>query len=347
MRFRQSRQLYPSLTYQQILSDLKKKQFRPIYFLHGSESFFIDAISDYIEEHALSESEKSFNQVTLYGRDADHLTVIDNARRYPMMSEKQVVIVKEAQDMKDLKDLEKYVQNPMDSTILVICHKHKSFNTNSKFGKLLQEKGVVFDAKKLYDNQIPSWIQDYLKHLKLKITPGAADLLAEYLGTDLSLIAHELDKFALHLAPNTEISAHHVEEHVGISREYNIFELQKALSQRDLQKVSRITQNFIANPKRNPFIMVVASLAGFFTKVYMLHFIKNAPDGEVQKKLGLRSSFALRDYRAAIRSYSPAKTEQIISILREYDLMAKGVDFNTTGKEDGELLKELIYKILH
>lgn len=335
------------MTYQQILSDLKKRQFKPIYFLHGSESYFIDAISDYIEDHVLSASEKSFNQVTLYGRDADHLTVIDNARRYPMMSEKQVVIVKEAQDMKDLKDLEKYVQNPMDSTILVICHKHKSFNTSSKFGKLLQEKGVVFDAKKLYDNQIPSWIHDYLKLHKLKISPEAADLLAEYLGTDLSLIAHELDKLALHLGSNAEISLQHVEEHVGISREYNIFELQKALSQRDLQKVSRIVQNFIANPKRNPFIMVIASLAGFFTKVYMLHFLKNAPDSEIQKKLGLRSSFALRDYRAAIRTYSPAKTEQIISTLREYDLMAKGVDFNTTGKDDGALLKELIYKILH
>ena len=335
------------MTYQQILTDLKKKQYRPIYFLHGSEPYFIDVISNFIEENVLSESEKSFNQATLYGRDVDHLTVIDNARRYPMMAEWQVVIVKEAQEMKDLKDLEKYVQNPMPSTLLVICHKHKSFNTNTKFGKLLQEKGVVFEAKKLYDNQVPDWIHDYLKHLRLRITPGAADLLAEYLGTDLSLIAHELDKLALHLEPGTEISAKHVEDYVGISREYNIFELQKALSQRNLPQISRIVQNFIANPKRNPFIMIVASLAGFFTKVYLLHFLKNAPDSDVQKKLGLRSSYALRDYRSAIRHFPLAKTEAIIGTLREYDLMAKGVEFITTGKEDGELLKELIWKILN
>ena len=335
------------MTFPQILNDLKKKLYRPIYFLHGSESYFIDSISDYIEENVLSESEKSFNQAILYGRDVDHLAVIDNARRYPMMAERQVVIVKEAQEMKDLKELEKYVQNPMPTTLLVICHKHKSFNVNTKFGKLLQEKGVVFDAKKLYDNQIPEWIQDYLKHLRLRITPPAADLLAEYLGTDLSLIAHELDKLSLHLEPGTEVTAEHVEEHVGISREYNIFELQKALSQHNMPKISRIVQNFIANPKRNPFIMIVASLAGFFTKVYQLHFLKNAPDGEVQKKLGLRSSYALREYRSAVRYFPLAKTEQIISILQEYDMMAKGVDFNTTGKEDGELLKELIWKILN
>lgn len=335
------------MTYQQILADLKKKQFRPIYFLHGAEPYFIDAISNYIEEHALSEGERSFNQVVLYGRDVDHLAVIDNARRYPMMSQLQVVIVKEAQEMKDLKDLEKYVANPMASTVLVLCHKHKAFNTSTKFGKLLVEKGVVFDSKKLYDNQVPDWIVDYLHHLKLRITPGAADLLAEYLGTDLSLVAHELDKLSIHLEKGTEINAQHVEEHVGISREYNIFELQKAMSLHDLAKTSRIVQNFSANPKRNPLIMVVSSLFSFFSKVYMLHFLKNASDTEVQQKLGLRSSYVLRDYRAALRFYPLAKTEQVIHILKEYDLMAKGVDFNNTGKEDGDLLKEMVFKILH
>ncbi len=335
------------MTYQQILGDLKKKKFHPIYFLHGSEPFFIDAISDYIEKNALTESERSFNQVVLYGRDVDHLAVIDNARRYPMMSQHSVVIVKEAQDMKDLKDLEKYVANPLNSTILVLCHKHKAFNTTTKFGKLLQEKGIVFDSKKLYDNQVPDWIHDYLSHNHLKITPGAADLLAEYLGTDLSLIAHELDKLALHLQKDTEITAEHVEEHVGISREYNIFELQKALSNKDLGKIARIANNFEANPKRNPLIMVIASMASFFTKVYMLHFLKNAPDAEAQKKLGLRSPYALKEYRSAIRHFSLAKTEQIIADLKSYDLMAKGVDFVTTGKEDGELLKEMMWKVVN
>ncbi|MBI5915469.1 MAG: DNA polymerase III subunit delta [Bacteroidetes bacterium] len=335
------------MTYQQILGDLKKKQFQPVYFLHGSEPYFIDAISDFIEENALPEAEKAFNQVVLYGRDVDHLAVIDNARRYPMMSPHQVVIVKEAQEMKDLKDLEKYVTNPLTSTILVLCHKHKSFNTTTKFGKLLQEKGVVFDSKKLYDNQVPDWIHDYLQHLRLKITPGAADLLAEYLGTDLSLIAHELDKLSLHLQPGTEITAQHVEEYVGISREYNIFELQKALSNMDLARISRILQNFIANPKRNPTIMVIGSLASFFTKVYLLHFLKNASDTDVQQKLGLRSTYALKEYRSAIRHFPLAKTEEIISTLKTCDLMAKGVDYNSTGKEEGELLKEMMFRILH
>lgn len=335
------------MTYQQILGDLKKKKFQPIYFLHGSEPFFIDAISDFIEENALTESERSFNQVVLYGRDVDHLAVIDNARRYPMMAQNSVVIVKEAQDMKDLKDLEKYVSNPLPSTILVLCHKHKAFNTNTKFGKLLQEKGIVFDSKKLYDNQVPDWIHDYLTYQKLKITPGAADLLAEYLGTDLSLISHELDKLALHLQAGTEITAAQVEAFVGISREYNIFELQKALSNKDLGKIARITQNFVENPKKNPFIMVVSSLASFFTKVYMLHFLKNAPDSEVQNKLGLRSPYALKEYRSALKHFPLAKTEQIISDLKTYDLMSKGVDFITTGKEDGELLKELVFKVVN
>ncbi len=338
---------YGALTYQQILGDLKKKNFQPVYFLHGSEPYFIDAISDYIEKNAISESERSFNQVVLYGRDVDYLAVIDNARRYPMMAQHSVVIVKEAQEMKDLKDLEKYVANPLNSTILVLCHKHKTFNTTTKFGKLLQEKGIVFDSKKLYDNQVPDWIHDYLGHQQLKITPGAADLLAEYLGIDLSLIAHELDKLALHLQKGSEITAEHVEMHVGISREYNIFELQKALSNKDLGKISRIISNFQTNPKKNPTIMVISSLASFFTKVYMLHFIKNATDADAQKKLGLRSPYALKEYRAALRHYPQAKTEQIINTLKTYDLMAKGVDYNSTGKEDGELLKEMMWKVLN
>jgi DNA polymerase-3 subunit delta len=335
------------MSYTQILTNLKKKQYHPVYFLHGSESFFIDKISDFIEDYVLSESEKAFNQVILYGRDVDHLAVIDQARRYPMMSQYQVVIVKEAQEMKDLKELEKYIQNPLNSTILVLCHKHKNFNVSTKFGKLLQEKGVVFESKKMYDNQLPEWIHDYLQHLNLRITPGAADLLSEYLGTDLSLVAHELDKLALHVQKGTEINAQHVETYVGISREYNNFELNKALSNRDLPKISRIVQNFIANSKNNPFIGIVASLASFFTKVYMLHFIKNETDSVAQQKLGLRSSYAMKEYRSALRFFSLAKTEQIISDLKKYDLMAKGVEFNTTGKEDGELLKELIWKITH
>lgn len=335
------------MTYDQLLADLKHKKFQPVYFLEGKEPFFIDAISDYIEENVLSESEKAFNQVVLYGRDVDHLAVIDNARRYPMMAERQVVIVKEAQDMKDLSDLAKYIENPTPTTILVICHKHKTFNKATKFAKLVKAKALLFESGKLYDNQVPDWIIGQLRSQKLKISPNAAGLMAEYLGTDLSLISHELEKLALHLPTGSEITEKHIEEHIGISREYNIFELQKALAVKDLTKVARIVSNFISNPKKNPFIVITSSLAGFFTKVYQIHFLKNKSDMEVQKALSLRSSYALREYRAAMRHYPLAKTEEIIGYLKTYDLMSKGVQYNTVGKEDGALLKELIYKILY
>jgi len=336
-----------AVTYQQILAQLKKKEFAPVYFLHGSEPFFIDTISDYIEENALAESERSFNQTILYGKDTDHLTVIDNARRYPMMSEHQVVIVKEVQQMAGLNELVKYLEKPLNSTILVLCHKHKKFNMNTKFGKLLAKNGVVFNSKKLYDNQVPEWIHGQLKFQGHRIASDAAELMAEYLGTDLSLVMHELSKLTMHVEKGAEITTSHVEEFTGISREYNIFELQKALSSKNSTRTGRILQNFIANPKRNPLIMVTNSLGNFFTKVYQLHFLKNAPDSQVQTALNLRSSWALREYRQAMRNYSLSKTEAIIGMLKEYDLKSKGVDFITVGKEDGELLKELIFRILH
>ena len=335
------------MTHLQLLSDLKQKKFQPVYFLAGKEPYFIDSISSFIEENALAESERSFNQMILYGRDVDARTVVDNARRYPMMAQHQVVIVKEAQDMKDLKELEKYVANPTPSTILVLCHKHKTFNKNTKFGKLLKSKAIYFDSSKLYDNQVPDFVINQLKTHRLRINPNTAGLIAEYLGTDLSLIVHELEKLALHIEQGGEVTSKDVEKHIGISREYNIFELQKALSVKDLNKIARITQNFIANPKRNPFIMITSSLAGFFTKVYQMHFLKNKSDSEVQSALNSRSTYALREYRAAMRHFPLSKTQDIIGHLKKYDLMAKGVDYNTVGKGDGELLKELMFRILH
>ena len=335
------------MNYQQLLTQLKQKQFEPIYFLAGSESHFIDSISDFIEKNALTESERSFNQVILYGRDVDAITVIDNARRYPMMAQHQVVLLKEAQEMKDLKGLEKYFEKPTPTTILVISHKHKTFNKNSKFGKLVKARTVFFESSKLYDNQVPDFVTSQLKNHQIKVDPATAGLIAEYLGTDLSLVVHELDKLALHLSAGTDVTPEHVEKYIGISREYNIFELQKALAVKDMDKVARIIKNFIGNAKRNPFIMVTASLTNFFTKVYQMHFLKNRSDREVQTVLKLRSSYALREYRAAMRHFPLRKTEEVISLLRQYDLKAKGVEFNTVGKEDGALLKELIFKILH
>ena len=335
------------MTYQDILKDLKKGQFKPIYFLHGNESYFIDVISDYIEDNILSESEKAFNQTVFYGKDVNHLAIVDTARRFPMMAPRQVVILKEAQEMKSLKELQTYLEKPAETTILVICHKHKKFNLNSGFGKVVKKQALVFESKKLYDNQVPDWIQQYLKGKKLNINHEAAVLIGEYLGTDLSKVSNELDKLAINLAAGTEITKKHIEEQIGISKDYNIFELQKALGQKDILKANRIVNYFASNPKKNPLPMVTGSLYNYFSKIYMLKALRNAPDQEIMKALNLRSAFFLREYRAAVRHYPLKEVEKVLDLLKEFDLKSKGVGYISTGKQDGELLKELVWKILH
>lgn len=335
------------MTYQEILKELKQKKYRPIYFLHGAEPYFIDVISDYIEQEVLTETEKAFNLAVLYGKEANHLAVVDNARRYPVMSERQVVLVKEAQEMKSLPDLMSYVEKPSDSTLLVICHKYKNYNLNSKFGKLLKEKALIFESKPLYDNQIPDWIRDYLKEKKQTIRPSAANLIAEYLGTELAKIANELDKLVLNLPLGTEVNEKHVEENIGISKDYNVYELQKALGTRDVLKANRIVQYFGANPRKNPLPVVIGSLYNFFSKIYMLHYVRHLSEKEMLEALQLRSAYFLKDYRSAIPHFPLAKTEQVIGLLKDYDLKSKGVDYISTGKEEGELLKELVWRILH
>lgn len=336
------------MTFEQILGELKKKQYQPVYFLHGEEPYFIDTIADYIEDHVLSEAERSFNQTILYGKDSDHLAVVDSARRYPMMAERQVVIVKEAQDMKSLVQLQSYVEKPMPTTVLVICHKYKKLNLNSGFGKALKANAVVFESKSLYDNQAPDWIKGYLQQKGLGIQPAAAELLAEYLGTALSKIANELDKLVLNLPPGTStVTEKHIEENIGISKEYNVFELQKALSQRDVVKANRMVNYFAANPRKNPVQVIISSLYGYFSKVYQLHFVKDRAENEIITALQLRSGYFLKEYRGALRHYSLQKTEQVIDLLKTYDLKSKGVGYDSTGKPEGELLRELVWHILH
>lgn len=317
-----------------------------MYFLHGPEPYFIDSIEKFIEENALPEEQKAFNQIILYGKDVDANTVIDNARRFPMMAEHQVVILRESQMMRELKDLETYLKQPQPSTILVICHKHKKF-TGKKLLDLASNTGVVFESKKLYENQVFDWVQDHIRSLGYDITSHATNLLIEYLGTDVSVIVLELEKLALHLEKGVTINEEHIEEYVGISREYNVFELNKALGLRDIAKVSRILQNFSANPKRNPDVMVIGSLANYFARLYQLHFLKSEPDSVITKALGLRSSYALREYKQALRNYPLSKTMEVISTLKQYDLMSKGVDYSSTGKDESALLKELVWKILN
>lgn len=336
-----------ALEFDHVLKELKSKQYHPIYFLHGQESYFIDEIAHYIEKNVLTESERAFNQTILYGKDVDHLAILDTARRYPMMSSRQVVLLKEAQDMKTLSELLSYIEKPMESTILVICHKHKRYNFNSKFGKALKKNALVFESKPLYDNQVPGWISIYLKGKKLKITPKAAELIAEYLGTDLSKVANELDKLAINLPPGTEVNDQHIEAHIGISKDYNIFELQRALGQRDVLKANRIINYFAANPRKNPMPVLIGALYSYFSKVYMYHEAKKLPEKELLSTLQLRSNFFLKEYRATARNFPPAQAEKAITLLKEYDLKSKGVGYNSTGKPEGELMKELVWRLLH
>ncbi|MBL7815946.1 MAG: DNA polymerase III subunit delta [Saprospiraceae bacterium] len=335
------------MEYKEIIQSIRKKQYKPVYFLHGEEPYFIDAITAVIENEILDEGMKSFNQVVLYGKEVDAMTVIDNARRYPMMSPIQVVIVKEAQNMSTLAQLQKYIEAPLSSTVLLIAHKHKKIDGRSAFAKSLTKHAVLFESKPLYDNQIPDFIRNWLKEHKMTIANDAMDLMVEYLGTDLGKIINELEKLQLNLK-NTEggqITTEHIEKFIGISREYNVFELQKALGLRQILQANKIVNYFHENPKDAPFVMVIGTLYNYFSKIYQLSFLSNASPNEQTKTLGLRSDWFLKDYTAALRQYPRPKLEQVFALLREFDLKAKGV--NADGVEEGELLKELVYKILH
>lgn len=333
------------MTYPQIIKELKAKKYSPIYLLHGNEPYYIDKISRYVEENVLTEGEKSFNQMIMYGKDTDHKTLIDTCSRYPMMASHQVVILKEAQEMKTLKELLPYIEKPVHTTILVICFKHKKFDGRTKFGKLVKQKALIFESKKLYDNQIPDWIQSYLKDKKLSISPSASVLVAEYLGENLSKVSNELDKLAINLAPGTEVNEKHIQEQIGISKEYNVFELQKALGAKNVVKSNRIINYFISNPKKNPLVVVVGTLFNFFSKVYLTHFLKNRAEKEMMEKLGVRHAFFLKDYKLAARNYPYQQSQDVISILKEYDLKSKGVD--RVNATEGDLMKEMVFKILH
>lgn len=336
------------MTHDEILRNIKARQFSPVYFLHGEEAFFIDQIADAIEANALPEAERGFNQTILYGKELDHLTLLDYLRRYPMMSERQVVIVREAQEMKSLTELSAYLENPMPSTIFVACHKYKKVDARTKFGKALNNKQVVtFESKKLYDNQIADWITNYCKSKKRSIDPAASALMAEYLGTDLSKITNELDKLAINLPEGATVTETAVQENIGISKEYNVFELQKAIAQRDIAKVSRIREHFASNPRKNPLIMTISSLFAYFSKVYMLHSLKGQSDGEILKALQLRSDWFLKEYKVAAANYNYAQTLKAISVLKDYDLRSKGVGNDNTSTGEAELMKELFWKLMH
>ncbi len=332
------------MTYDALIKDLKAKKYRPTYFLHGDEPYYIDQLVHHFETEVLDEAEKSFNLTILYGKDVDHKTVIDNARRFPMMAERQVVILKEAQSMKSIAELEKYIVQPLESTLLVISYKHARLDKRTKFAKAVTKSAVVFESKRPYDNQMPAWISHYLQGKGFKIQSSDAALIAEYLGNDLSKVVNELDKMAINLLAGHTISKDDIQEHIGISKDYNVFELQKALGSRNRDKTYTILRYFQANPRNNPLVMVVATLYSFFSKIYLVHSLGNAGDREIQKTLGLSSTFFVKDYRQAVRSFNKSQTEKILHLLRVYDLKSKGVE--NANFTDQELMQELMYRIL-
>ncbi|WP_242920682.1 DNA polymerase III subunit delta [Pontibacter liquoris] len=333
-----------------ILEQLKNRQFAPVYFLQGEESYYIDLISDYIEAHALQEHEKGFNQVVLYGKDVDVPAVLLQAKRFPMMSDRSVVIVKEAQSMADLekeegmKQLEAYLQKPLPSTILVFCHKHKTLDGRKALGKAISKHAVLLTTKKLYDNQVPAWVNAYLKSKGIKATQQAVLMLSEYIGADLSRLANEIDKLLINLRPGQGIDEQVVQENVGISKEYNIFELQAALIARDALKANRIIHYFEANPKNNPLIPNLSLLFSFFTKLLSLHLQADKSEGGLKKSLG-NQAWKVKDYMAAMRVFPLQRCVDIIHYIRVADLQVKGITGGDMSEAD--ILRELIFKVLH
>jgi DNA polymerase III subunit delta len=331
--------------YIDILRDLKNKIYKPVYFLMGEEPYYIDIITDYIAANVLTDSEKEFNQLVMYGKDTTALNVINSAKRFPMMAQYQVVIVKEAQTLDKIDDLHFYVEKPLKSTILVINYKYKSLDKRKKLYKDLLQNGVVFESDRLYDDKIPGWISSYLKSKNLSIDLKACSLVTDYLGNDLSRIANELDKLIITLGPGTTtINSAHVEKNIGISKEYNNFELQKALSQKNIVKANRIINYFDKNQKLNPISFTFSSLYHFFSKILLYHSIEDKSTKNVASVMKVNPYF-VDEYKLAAKNYDPAKVVSIISLLREYDLKSKG--FGNATITPGSILKELVYKILH
>lgn len=333
------------MTYEQIIGDLKNKVYKPVYFLWGDEPYYIDLVSSFIAGNVLSEAEQSFNQTTLYGKDSEAAQVSDLARRFPMMASHQVVVLKEAQDMKSFGELIHYVEKPQPSTLLVISYKYKKPDKRQKIFKVLEKKAVWFESKKMYDNQVPGWIAAYASKQKYNMEPKAAALLAEFLGSDLSKIVNEVEKLTVAIGKQGEtITPVLVEKHIGFSKDFNQFELQDALGKRDVLKAMRIINYFAENDKKYPFPLTIISLYYFFSKLLLFHYTKDKSKQNLAATLKV-NPFFVKDYEAAARRYSAAKLVEIISLLRVYDMRSKGYEGNTTPSR--ELTRELIFKILH
>ncbi|MDR1592917.1 MAG: DNA polymerase III subunit delta [Prevotellaceae bacterium] len=339
------------IKYEQILDDLKKKTYSPVYLFMGEEPYYVDKLSEYIADNVLDESEKAFNQLILYGKDTDARSIIYAASRSPMMASHQLVIVKEAQNLgsDEIENMESYFTSPLATTILVLCFKNKTLDKRTKAYKLIEKKGVILETAKLYDNEIVTWTTNYLRKKGATISPSATAILADHIGADLSRIVNELDKLLILLPENNRtITDEHIEKNIGISKEYNMFALGTAVLAKNVLTANRIINYYAKNPNNNPMVVIMSSLFSQFLRVLKYHVIKrnnkSIQNKDIAVQLGV-SPFFLKDYESAAAKYSILKVVQIIELLREYDMKSKG--WNSPGVPDSELLKELIFKIMH
>lgn len=338
-------QKYFVMTYEQILNDIRNKVFYPIYFLMGEEPFFIDTISDALENGILDEAERSFNQIVVYGSDVTAMDVMSHARAFPMMGEYLVVIVKEAQNIKDIETIADYLDKIPSTTILVLNYKYKKLDKRKALAKQIDKKGVLFESKKLYDNNIPDWIVKYLASKKYNITQKACQMIADFIGNDLHKVRNELEKLMVALPPSKRIDDADVEYHIGISKDFNVFELQKAIGAKDFVKAIQIINYFGDNPNDNPIFMTIVVLYGYYTKLLRLHFSKDKSKNTLATVLGV-NPFFVNDYLEAARNYSWVDCMRCIEVLREYDMKSKGYN-STSDVSQKELYREMLFKLMN
>ena len=332
------------MKYTEIIASIAEKSLQPVYFLMGDEPYYIDKLADAFSKNVLSDEEQEFNQVVLYGKDIETAQIIAEAKQFPFGAEKRVVIIKEAQHLTDIEILDSYLDTVQPSTILVICYKGKSVDKRKKFGKTLASKCVVFESKKLYENKIPEWINTYVNENGFNIDNSASAVLSEYLGADLSKITNELDKLMLAVNKQEQITTKLIEYHIGISKDYNVFELQNALGKKQVVKANRIINHFAANPKNHNIVPVMSSLFSYFQKIITYHFLEDKSPKSAASVLKV-NPFFVSQYQTAAQNYSTQQLFYIFEHLKDYDLKSKGVNNKSTTHEG--LLKELIFKILH
>jgi DNA polymerase-3 subunit delta len=330
------------MSFTDLASAVGKGDIRPLYLLHGDEPFFIDRATDLFAERLLSEAEKGFNFTLCYGKDTDARTVIDTALRAPMMAQRQVVIVKEAQQMRDLDQLQAYAERPVPTTVLVLAHPHRKLPANRKLFKAIAKTGAVMESSRIKDHQVADWVQRAVAAAGRRIEATAAQLMQEHLGPDLSRVQSELDKLYLNVPAEQAIAPAHIERFVGISKDYNLFELHTALMRGDRRRAAAIAAYQVAHPKEHPLILIVGSLYTLFSKIYLTHFVGQANDRELASALKV-PPFAVRDYRQAVAHYPIDRVERVFAYLQQTDLRSKGIDNGSA--EHGDLLRELLVRI--